>query len=485
MFVERFEELNVTQNAIIKLHARVIGNPVPEVLWLHNNTPLQPSDRVKLLYDGENIELIVQKADSEIDSGDYKCIASNIVGKASHGAKVSVDVDKVKFTRELKKSFSVEETQMLTLECETSHTVSTKWFFNDKELTGMDHRIIHDEGRTHKLVIKNATLSDIGKYTCTVKKQSTQTTVEVLERKPEFVRTLQDYEAIEKQIAIFEVELTSSTADVTWFKDGIELDYNNANFVFEKDSFIRKLTIKETSVFDEGEYTCVLPDHDCTAELIIMELPPEIITHMKDIIVTKGDKATFEIELTKGDAWVRWFKGKEEIQFSDHIQLSIDGKRQRLKIYQAQLTDADNYSCEVGQQISTATLTVEEPTVEFIKRLPDVTLSTKNSETILIVELSMANVELIWFRNKEQIKPDSKYIIEEKGTLRQLTIKNTQFDDESYYHCVCGNVKSSTQLKVEGSNVHFSILNTNYKKLYFFFFRTKNTTKYHTRKHCL
>lgn len=452
MFVERFEELNVTQNALIKLHARVVGNPVPEVLWLHNNNPLKPSDRVKLVYDGENIELIIQKADSEKDSGDYKCIASNIVGKASHGAKVSVDVDKVKFTRELKKSFTVEETQMLTLECETSHTVSTKWFFNDKELSGMDHRIIHDEGRTHKLVIKNTTLNDFGKYTCTVKNQSTQTTVEVLERKPEFVKTLQDYEAKEKHIAIFEVELTSSVADVTWFKDGVELDNNNPNFIFEKDGVIRKLTIKETSVFDEGEYTCALPDQDCSAELIIMELPPEIITQMKDIVVTKGDKATFEIELTKGDAWVKWFKGKEEIQFSNHVQLSIDGKRQKLKIYHSQLTDAGNYSCEVGQQVSVATLTVEEPSVEFIKRLPDVTLSPKNSDTILTVELSLANVELIWFRNKEEIKSSPKYIIEEDGNVRQLTIKNTQFDDESFYHCICGNVKSSTHLKVEGLN---------------------------------
>lgn len=451
MFIERFEELNVTQNATIKLKAKVTGNPVPEILWLHNNKPLKPSDRVKLSYDGENIELVIQKADSEVDSGNYKCIASNMVGKASHGAKVSVDVDKVKFTRELKKSFTVEETQSLTLECETSHTVSTKWFFNDKELSGMDHRLIHDEGRIHKLVIKNATLNDIGKYKCTVKNQSTQTTVEVLERKPEFVKTIQDYEATETHVAIFEVELTSNIADVIWLKDGIELEPNNPNYIFEKDGVIRKFTIKETSIDDEGEYTCALPDQDCSAELIITELPPEILTPMKDVVVTKGDKATFEIELSKGDAWVKWFKGTKEIQFSDHIQLSIDGKRQRLKIYKSQPEDEDTYTCEVGEKSSVAKLTVEEPSVEFIKRLPDVTISTKNTETVLTVELSQSNVELIWYRNKEQIKPSPKYIINEDGPVYTLIIKKTQFDDESNYHCVTGNVKSSTQLKVEGN----------------------------------
>lgn len=75
--------------------------------------------------------------------------------------------------------------------------------------------------------------------------------------------------------------------------------------------------------------------------------------------MTQGEKATLEVELTKGDAMVRWFKDNKEIQFSEHIQLSIDGKRQKLKIYQAKLSDAGVYKCEVGDQISEARVTVE------------------------------------------------------------------------------------------------------------------------------
>lgn len=32
------------------------------------------------------------------------------------------------------------------------------------------------------------------------------------------------------------------------------------------------------------------------------------------------------MELTKGDAVITWYKDKKEIRFSDHYQLSIDGK---------------------------------------------------------------------------------------------------------------------------------------------------------------
>jgi len=92
---------------------------------------------------------------------------------------------------------------------------------------------------------------------------------------------------------------------------------------------------------------------------VLSELPPEIITKMQDVTIAKGEKAIFEIELTKGDALVRWFKDEKELQFSEHIQLSIDGKRQKLKIYNSELEDSGVYSCQVGEQTSAAKLRVE------------------------------------------------------------------------------------------------------------------------------
>lgn len=164
---------------------------MPEITWFHNNVPLHPSDRVKQSYDGENIELTITKADSEKDSGDYKCVASNPVGKASHGARVIVEVDDVIFTKKLKKNVSIQESQTLILECETSHYVTTKWFHNGKELTGMDHRVVVQEDKVHKLIIRNTVLRDAGKYECRIKKHSTDSTVDVIEKTPEFVRAFE------------------------------------------------------------------------------------------------------------------------------------------------------------------------------------------------------------------------------------------------------------------------------------------------------
>lgn len=119
---------------------------------------------------------------------------------------------------------------------------------------------------------------------------------------------------------------------------------------------------------------------------------------MQDVTIAKGEKAMFEIELTKGDALVRWFKDGQELQFSEHVQLSIDGKRQKLKIYKSELTDAGEYSCQVGEQTSTAKLIVEEPGVDFITRLPDVTLVPLNTDATFVIELSRPNVPVKWFK---------------------------------------------------------------------------------------
>lgn len=449
-FIERFEEQTVPQNSQIILPAKVSGNPTPEITWYRNNVPLHPSDRVEQAFDGKNVELRINNADAEKDSGDYKCIATSPLGKVSHGARVIVEVDDVTFTKQLKKTISIQESQTLTLECETSHYTVTKWYHNGKELTGMDHRIVVQEDKVHKLIVKDTTPKDAGTYTCTIKNHKTTSTVEVIEKVPQFVKTIEDFEVKELETAILEVEITSDTADVVWLKNGEPLKEEPEKIVFVKEGKIRKVLIKSSSVTDEGEYTCQLAEEACTAEVSVIELPPEIVKKLENVTVAKGETAVFEIELTKGDALVKWFKGKREIHFDDHVQLTIDGKIQRLKVCDTEPDDEAKYSCKVGNQVSTAKLFVEEPDVQFIVPLPNVTLAPKNTDVELTVTLSHPDVEVTWCKNGQPIKEGPKHSIDVEGTVRRLVIKDADDDDIADYTCIAGNTKSNTQVKLEG-----------------------------------
>lgn len=429
--------------------AKVSGNPVPEVAWLFNNSPLQPDDRIQQRYDGENIELTIKNANPEVDSGDYKCIASNPLGKTSHGARVIVEVDKVTFTKKLKSKITIEEIQSLTLECETSHVVATKWFFNGKELSGMDHRVVVDEGKVHKLVIKNTNLKDSGKYVCKVKKLETESTVEVLKRKPEFIKPLEDCEITEKDTAILEVEISIDQPEVQWFKDGEKITPEKKNIDSIKDGKVHRLIIRDATKHDAGEYSCKFEDQVCKCEVKVIELPPEIIKPLEDVTVTEGETATFTVELDKEDALVKWFKDGKELPLTERIQSSTDGKHQTITIKKAKPSDMGEYSVQVGEQTSKAKLTVEEPLVDFVLRLPDVTLATKNADAEFTVELSKPDVELTWFKKGKPIKPNKKHEVFVEGTVRRLVIHNADDEDAGEISCQAANVTSNTKLCVE------------------------------------
>ncbi|XP_028170388.1 titin-like [Ostrinia furnacalis] len=449
LFINRFQEITVKEKGTIKLVARVTGNPVPTITWYRNNQIITPSNTVTQTFDGENIQLIITNVDSEIDSGDYKCVASNSAGKASHGARVTIDVDKVTFVKNLQNIYEIEEGKTVVLECQTSHTVSTKWYHNDQELSGMDHREIIQEGRTHKLRIKKTKLTDVGIVKCVVKGQETSTKLIVHETIPEFVRKLQDFEVKERDIAILEVEINSETADVFWEKDGERIKPKKNKYDLEKRGNVRKLFIRNTSVHDEGEYTCILRDDTCTAEVTVVELPPEIISRLQDQKVSKGNKAIFEIELTKGDALVRWFKDGSEIQFSNHIQLTIDGKKQKLKIYDTDSSDAGEYSCEVGSDRCAAKLTVEEPSVNFVLRLPEVIVVPANTDAYLTVQIPDETQEVIWYKKKSVLEDTEKYTLISDVMKRTLIIRKCTEEDQHEYSCTLLDAKCSTKLIVE------------------------------------
>ncbi|CAA9993168.1 unnamed protein product [Nesidiocoris tenuis] len=360
LFVERFEEVQVSEKGTIRLTAKVDGNPIPSVTWFRNNKILLASPRITEMFDGEQILLEIVDADSEEDAGDYKCVATNAIGSATNGAKVTVDVAKVYFTKKLPSKYEVDENKTVVLECETSHTVSTTWYHDKKELSGMDNRELVQEGRTQRLVIKKASRKDKGTYACAVKDQTTET------------------------------------------------------------------------------------------KLIVHELPPEILTHMQDTTVPRGEKACLEVELTKGDALVRWFKDDVELQFSEHVQLSIDGKRQKLKIYQADDTDGGVYSCRVGDQVSTARLTVEEvPSLKIDDEAISQRLELRSQWKPTVEVSGYPTPEIAWAKDGIKLVTDKRVttFVDEKSTT--IAIYSTDRKDSGTYTVTATNIAGSTTLDLK------------------------------------
>lgn len=157
---------------------------------------------------------------------------------------------------------------------------------------------------------------------------------------------------------MFVCKISDENAEVTWHKDGEKI-VESEKYTFIKENAYRKLVINDTTIRDDGEYTVVLGEQECTADLVVTELPPRVVSKMSDMTVAENEEAWFQVELTKGDAWVRWYKSGKEIKFTENISVTIDGKRQRLLIRKATYEDAGVYTCAVGDQTCKARLKVE------------------------------------------------------------------------------------------------------------------------------
>ena len=80
---------------------------------------------------------------------------------------------------------------------------------------------------------------------------------------------------------------------------------------------------------------------------------------MADQKVTEGDTAKLEVEATKPNVPGQWFKDDSPIEKSDRVDMSVADTTHSLTIKDTKPEDQGEYTIEVGDDASTARLTVE------------------------------------------------------------------------------------------------------------------------------
>lgn len=77
---------------------------------------------------------------------------------------------------------------------------------------------------------------------------------------------------------------------------------------------------------------------------------------------------------------------------------------------------------------------VSEPKVPFRRKLKDVEVQEKTSAT-LTCEVPLSISQANWFMEETRLEQNTKYRMEEEGTLRRLTIHNVTTNDDGVYIC--------------------------------------------------
>uniref|UniRef100_A0A6Q2X6Q7 Myosin binding protein C, fast type b n=1 Tax=Esox lucius TaxID=8010 RepID=A0A6Q2X6Q7_ESOLU len=85
----------------------------------------------------------------------------------------------------------------------------------------------------------------------------------------------------------------------------------------------------------------------------------------------------------------------------------------------------------------------------FLKRMEAAYTVDKGKKIVLSVEVVDPNVQVRWLKNGQEIKTSAKYIMEQNGNIRTLTINKCTLADDAAYECVIDTEKCFTEVFVK------------------------------------
>ena len=429
-FAQRPQTKLADEGANVELECRFVAIPEAEVKWYFAGAEIQNSEHISIQYQADMhmyCSFLKISRVTKADEGLYEVVAKNREGEARNTLQLNVNVSVESVTVVKKKESVITVSQarapvivkaLTPTVCKVGDSVrmeaeitgspkpKLKWYHNGKHFKASKNVIVKEESdNVYSLIIHKAELKNDGDYIVRAENEAgtaqTSANLCVQGEVVEFVNKLEDKEVKEKDVVKLEVEVSSENTPVRWHKDGEVISESNEakHYKFEKTGKKHSLIIERATVHDEGEYVCSVGEQECSCEISVVELPPEFTKKLSSVAVTVGEKSVFEIEISKGDAKTRWFKNGVEIEFNEHIQLVIDGKKQRLEIYNVELIDAGEISCSLGGTTEcSARLEVEEPKVNFVAKLPPTTSGSMGQDVKITVQLSSTSVTVKWLK---------------------------------------------------------------------------------------
>ncbi|XP_078455386.1 obscurin [Lampetra planeri] len=180
----------------------------------------------------------------------------------------------------------------------------------------------------------------------------------------------------------------------------------------------------------------------------------------KTFKVREGKHARLSCYVTgKPKPEIVWKKDDEVISPGRrHMIYEDDEGYYILKVLFCKQSDRGLYTCTatnvVGKTYSPVQLIVNEPLVPFKERLRDVEVMERQSAT-LQCEVPAESAHASWFMEETPLAPKAdKYVMEEEGTMRRLTICNVTADDEAVYVCeMPEGSRTVAELSVKGAIV--------------------------------
>ncbi|CAH1786157.1 unnamed protein product, partial [Owenia fusiformis] len=447
--------MSIIENNPLLLLCPAKGTPPPVINWYKDGVEITGNEiGVRILRDGS---LQFDRAQAS-DAGEYKCVATNVAGNATHTNKVKILVPPTITGPDLPENPKVIVGKEMRMRCPANAIPPPKieWFKDGKLLDpdNLDNHIsILNNGG--EIVIREAILKDTARYTCVASNVAGTSKknfdLQILEP-PKIDLT----KASENNISVIVNNAISIDCPVTgtplpiitWFKDGYPINPDiDPNVRIVSDGQRLLFTISE--VRDTGRYRCTatnIAGRDNKSFDLSVHVPPkiegsneisrpEVIINQTTILKCQASG----IPLPK----IRWFKDEAPIKFNTSRLTFLD-LGWKLKIQHSQVEDTGRYFCRAisiaGENEKFFDLNVLVPPT--IERGSILTYNPKVVENQTITINCPANgiptPEITWLKDEELVnRLDQRIQFLSNG--RQLRLSVARVSDTGRYRCLVTN----------------------------------------------
>uniref|UniRef100_A0A8C8VLB6 Obscurin-like protein 1 n=1 Tax=Pelusios castaneus TaxID=367368 RepID=A0A8C8VLB6_9SAUR len=409
--------------------------------WQLNGQAVVPGERLLVTRNGLCHALTIRQCQLA-DAATVTACAEGLVSTA----RLSVQEAQALFVRRLQ-DVVAEERQDVLLEVELNREVAeVQWMKQGVLIQPGSKYQLQEAGCRRSLTIRSLSPSDRGTYRCESLHDRTQAKLSVAPRKVSVRKPLLDVETFEKETATFQLELSHDDVPGVWTRDGIRVKPSRTCRI-SATGCVHSLTLLGLTLQDSGTVTFTADTLRSRARLTVREPPVTVVRAPRDVGVPETGAASFECELSRPIAEVKWYKDGTMLRVGPQCRIYAVGRRRLLHLSHCSLEDAGEYTCDAGDCQASATLRVHERQVQIVQELADVQVH-ENENAVFTCHVSHEDVKGEWFRNGEKIKVTSTVKIRQEGK-HFLLICNVRPEDTGRIRFVAKAAASEASLQVE------------------------------------
>ncbi|XP_060852356.1 obscurin isoform X8 [Rhopalosiphum padi] len=442
-------ETKIQSTAI--LEAKVIGDPLPDIIWFKNDEEIQENERIKFMFEDEISAIVIKNVEVE-DEGEYKVLAKNDLGSDTETINLLIKAAP-KFRKNLIDYEGVTGKEItLSVEIEASPKPIVQWY-KDSKVIKKSNRIkyVTDEvAGVYTLIIQDCKMEDVGLYSVVASNQFSQISDACrinLQMPPQFIGALaKEVETLEGDYVSLSVRVEGDPPpQVKWYFEDKLLIADKTHIKINAVEDVHTLLISNLTREDSGKYTCEISNEfgkNTSEGKLLVKCPPIFETPLTDTKAIEGDtNVEFTVKLNSyPKSSVQWFREEEEItETTTEFTCFEDGDNFKLIIKEAKTKLAGTYKCratnEIGTYDSEATLTVmSQPT--FKKGLRDMEVTEGGMLKLQVTCYGSPAPEIKWFKDGKEVRSDAHIkISKDKKRVENfsLTVNLVKVEDGGEY----------------------------------------------------